>query len=97
METPTKIKIIGSIHVISLYNGVCNESTFIINGKYNGVVFRGRELNAFETNGDVIVNGNVTDIEFLNDKGEVVKSYYIPDCIIQLIDVDEESEDEWFD
>jgi len=90
MNTPSKVKLTGKLDVITLYNSVCNDSTFFVNGKFNGVVFKGKELQAFETEGDVIVTGDITDLEFLNSKGEVVKRYYISDCIIQLIDVDEE-------
>jgi hypothetical protein len=97
MGTPTKAKIIGKINVISFYNGVCNDSYYYANGRYNGVVIKGSGLESFESNGDVIVTGNITDIELINDKGEVVKSYYIPDCMIQLIDTDEEPDYELFD
>jgi len=97
METPVKVKVIGKINVISFYNGVCNDSYYYVNGKYTGVQIRGRGLESFGSNEGIIVTGNITNIEFLNDEGEIVKSYYIPDCMIQLIDTDEEPDYELFD
>jgi len=97
MDTSTKTKVTGKLDVIAFYNGVCNESYYFVNGKYSAVVFKGKGLQSFENNGNVIITGDVSELEFYNEKGQVIKTYYIPDCIIQLIDNDEEPEAELFD
>ena len=96
MSTPNSAKIVGKLGTIDLYNNVCNDVFIPVNGKYQGIVLKGKGIEVYEINGDIIVIGDITDIQFTNEKGQVVKSYYIPECIIQLIDEDEEPDEDFF-
>jgi len=89
MDTPNKVKIVGSINTITFSNNSCNDTTFFVNNK-TAVLFNGRNLQTLNADNNVIIKGNIETVEFQNEKGVTLRKYYIPDCIIQLIDADEE-------
>jgi hypothetical protein len=96
-STPTKVTVYGKLSVLELHNDACHDSYFKLPPQYASVTFIGKGLEFFNFGDEIVVSGDVNELQFKDSKGQVVKQYYIPECIIQLIDVDQEPEDELFD
>jgi hypothetical protein len=96
-STTTKVTVYGRINALELYNGVCHDSYFKLPSQYASITFIGKDLEFFNFGEEIVVSGDINELQFKENNGQIVKQYYIPECIIQLIDVDQEPEDELFD
>jgi hypothetical protein len=95
-STPTKITVYGKVTALELHNDACHDSYFKLPPQYASVVLVGKNLK-FVDSDTIVVSGDINEIQFKDSKGQVIKQYYIPECVIQLIDVDQEPDDELFD
>ena len=90
------ITVYGNIQGVEFHNDACKDSYYFVNGKYPSISLSGKGMEFYQFDEEVVITGDITEFLLKDSKGQTVKEYYIPECVIQLIDVDEEPEDELF-